>query len=60
VSDSTALPPETFYVDDRTVACDGGPLGHPRVFLFIEDHAVVCPYCSRVYVLKEGAGHGGH
>ena len=58
------LPPETFHVDDRTVACDGGPdgspLGHPRVFLRIEDREVVCPYCSRVYILNEGAGHGGH
>jgi uncharacterized Zn-finger protein len=35
-------------------------LGHPRVFLHIEDHEVVCPYCSRVYILNEGAGHGGH
>ena len=54
------LPPETIYTEDRTIACDGGPLGHPRVFLRIEGHQVVCPYCSRVYILKEGAGHGGH
>ena len=65
--DGAALPPETFRVDDRTVPCDGGggapgyaSLGHPRVFLRIEDHEVVCPYCSRVYILNEGAGHGGH
>ena len=60
--DGTALPPETFHTDDRTVACDGGDgaQGHPRVFLRIEAHEVVCPYCSRVYILKEGAGHGGH
>ncbi|MGC8475689.1 MAG: zinc-finger domain-containing protein [Acetobacteraceae bacterium] len=48
---------------DRTVACDGGdgPLGHPRVFLRIVEHDVVCPYCSRRFVLKEGAGHAsGH
>jgi uncharacterized Zn-finger protein len=31
------------------------------VFLRIEDHDVTCPYCSRHYVLNEGAGHGsGH
>ena len=36
------------------------PLGHPRVFLHIEDREVVCPYCSRDYILNEGAGHGGH
>ena len=60
--DGAALPPETFHVDDRTVACDGGggALGHPRVFLRIENHDIVCPYCSRVYILNEGAGHGGH
>jgi len=54
------FPRETFHVDDRTVACDGGPLGHPRVFLHIEEREVVCPYCSRVYILNEGAGHDGH
>ena len=58
-----ASPTEIIHVDDRTVACDGGDtaLGHPRVFLHIEDRSVLCPYCSRLYVLKEGAGHGtGH
>ena len=54
---------ETIHVDDRTVACDGGdgPLGHPRVYLRIVEKDVVCPYCSRHYVLNEGAGTGhGH
>jgi uncharacterized Zn-finger protein len=56
-----AMPIETIEVDDRTAACDGGegPLGHPRVFLYIDQRSVVCPYCSRLYVLKEGAGAGG-
>jgi len=63
--DATAAPApvETIEVDDTTVACDGGDgaLGHPRVFLHIEGRSVMCPYCSRLYVLKEGAGHsGGH
>ena len=54
-------PTETIYVDHRTVACDGGSgaLGHPRVFLYIEQHSVMCPYCSRLYVLKDGANQGG-
>ena len=58
MADSATL--ETILVDDRTVACDGGdgPLGHPRVFLKIEDHDILCPYCSRHYVLREGAGGG--
>ncbi len=57
------MPTETIQVDDRTVACDGGddPLGHPRVFLYIDQQSVVCPYCSRLYVLAAGAGHvSGH
>ena len=53
---------EVIHVDSRTVACDGGEgvLGHPRVYLYIADRQVMCPYCSRLYVLNEGAGdeHG--
>lgn len=58
-----SLPTETIEVNDRTVACDGGdgPLGHPRVFLYIDQQSVTCPYCSRHYVLKEGASYAsGH
>ena len=54
---------EIIHVDDRTVACDGGDgaLGHPRVFLHIEGYEIICPYCSRLYVLNPGAGHAsGH
>ena len=54
---------ETIHVDSRTVACDGGsdPGGHPRVWLHIDDKQTFCPYCSRIYVLNEGAGRGhGH
>lgn len=56
-------PTEIIHVDERVVACDGGggALGHPRVFLRIERDSVMCPYCSRLYVLNEGAGHAsGH
>jgi uncharacterized Zn-finger protein len=56
-------PTEIIHVDERTVACDGGDgaLGHPRVFLRIEAQKVMCPYCSRLYVLNAGAGHdSGH
>lgn len=56
-------PTETIHVNDPVVACDGGDgaLGHPRVFLRIEDREVMCPYCSRLYILNEGAGPGhGH
>ena len=50
-------------VTSTTVACDGGggPLGHPRVFLTMDEGRVVCPYCSRTFVLAEGAGNpAGH
>ena len=60
---ATPTPTEIIHVDSRTTACDGGDgaLGHPRVFLHIEDTSVMCPYCSRLYVLNEGAGHdSGH
>jgi len=63
-SPATAAPAtEIIHVDERTVACDGGDgaLGHPRVFLRIVENEVMCPYCSRLYVLNEGAGHdAGH
>ncbi|HEY4042222.1 MAG TPA: zinc-finger domain-containing protein [Rhodopila sp.] len=60
---STVTPTEIIHVDTRTVACDGGEgaLGHPRVFLRIPGERVMCPYCSRLYVLNPGADHAsGH
>lgn len=57
-------PDETITVKSRKVACNGGdgPLGHPLVYLKIGDEGdVVCPYCSKRFVLadgaKEAAGH---
>jgi uncharacterized Zn-finger protein len=44
---------EVIYVDSRTAVCDGGGgvLGHPRVFLAIDQSGEVeCPYCSRRFV----------
>lgn len=55
-------PPETIEVETHDVACDGGggALGHPKVFLSLaKDGRVECPYCDRLFVLKEGAGGGG-
>jgi uncharacterized Zn-finger protein len=55
---------ETIYVQQKRVACDGGggALGHPRVYLTIDAQTnnVVCPYCSRTYMLKDGAAHHHH
>ena len=49
---------ETIYVDDTTVACDGGggEVGHPNVYLNLEEKGeIICPYCSRKYILSENA-----
>lgn len=57
---------EVIEVSSLEVACDGGggPLGHPRVFLHIDQDAgeITCPYCSRQYVLKilSAKQSGGH
>ncbi|MCW9033265.1 MAG: zinc-finger domain-containing protein [Rhodospirillales bacterium] len=55
---------ETIEVQNRAVSCDGDveTSSHPRVYLEINDGGdVVCPYCSKRYVLAEGAtDSGGH
>ncbi len=59
-------PPETVRVTHRRVACDGASdipggaaLGHPRVFLEIDEHGYVdCGYCDRRFVLAGGAADG--
>jgi len=64
-------PPEVTMVNDRRVACDGaeairgGPgfvpsaLGHPRVWLEIDEHGYVdCGYCDRRFVLRGGPAEG--
>lgn len=60
---SVSQPVETTYVETATVACDGGggALGHPTVYLNVAEHGVIeCPYCSRVFKLKDGAKVGHH
>lgn len=59
-------PPETIRVTSRRVACDGssdtpggGALGHPRVFLEIDEEGFVeCGYCDRRFVLAGGPADG--
>lgn len=49
---------EPIVVNEKRVACDGGggALGHPRIYLQIGvTGQIVCPYCSRHFVLAEGA-----
>lgn len=66
-------PFETVEIDQMVAACNGngGPLGHPRVYLNLAPSGQVeCPYCSRLFVnravghpadppgAEEGAAHG--
>ncbi len=64
-------PPETSLVETRRVQCDGAvsirrgenfapaALGHPRVFLEIDEHGYVdCGYCDKRFVLKGGPADG--
>ncbi|MDO8607421.1 MAG: zinc-finger domain-containing protein [Phaeospirillum sp.] len=55
---------ETITVSTGKVACEGNAaegLGHPRVYLDLTAHGeIVCPYCSRTYVLAAGAKVGHH
>ena len=47
--------PKKFWVKDKIVACDGGEdFGHPLIYLNIaKSGKVVCPYCSKIFVLKK-------
>ena len=53
-------PPEIIRVSKSRVSCDGSgdipaALGHPRVFLEIDEHGYVdCGYCDRRFVLIGG------
>lgn len=48
--------PETINSDSVEVKCDGGALGHPRVYLRIGEAGwVECPYCDRRFVLSGDA-----
>ncbi len=64
-------PPETTIVETHRVSCDGSggirggdayrasALGHPRVFLEIDEHGYVdCGYCDRRFILKGGPADG--
>ncbi len=58
-------PPEIIRVHARRVSCDGSghgipaALGHPRIFLEIDEHGYVdCGYCDRRFVLKGGPADG--
>ena len=49
--------PETIYVLERKVSCNGGggALGHPLVWYEMgADDMVECMYCDRRFILKGG------
>ncbi len=49
--------PETIYVNNVSVSCngDGGTLGHPRVYLKMDERGSVdCGYCDRHFILTGG------
>lgn len=48
----TQLPPDIVEVETTEVSCDGGELGHPKVYLALRNGEVECPYCDRKFVLK--------
>lgn len=61
----TAPLPEIVRTTHARVSCDGtGPglpaaLGHPRVFLQIDEHGYVdCGYCDRRFILIGGPADG--
>ena len=44
---------EIEYVDTKKVSCSGSTnLGHPRIFLTINENEVTCPYCSKTFIYK--------
>ncbi len=50
-------PYEIVEISEHSTICngDGGALGHPKVYLHLDGstHSVTCPYCSRMFVLKD-------
>lgn len=54
---------ETIKVESKNIACDGGEgqLGHPRVFLAIDDdQRATCPYCGQTFVYVPTQASAGH
>lgn len=58
-------PPQITRVTTARVACDGAQdgiptaLGHPRVYLQIDEHGYVdCGYCDRRFILVGSAADG--
>ncbi len=59
---ANTTPTEIIPVKTHAVSCDGGDgaYGHPKVYLRITDEQIMCPYCSRLFVLEAGAKDFAH
>jgi uncharacterized Zn-finger protein len=59
---TSKTPTEIIHAKSRAVSCDGGDgaYGHPKVYLRIADKQIMCPYCSRLFVLQAGASDNAH
>lgn len=50
-------------VDSKDIACDGGggQLGHPRVFLAVDDDGrATCPYCGQIFIVGSEKAKSTH
>ncbi len=46
--------PETEHVMTRQVHCDGGKLGHPRVYINLGlEGKASCDYCNKQFIYKK-------
>jgi uncharacterized Zn-finger protein len=43
------------YVENHKVKCEGQGhgMGHPLVYLKIQKKQIECPYCSRIFKVKD-------
>ncbi len=46
---------DVIFVEQSHVFCDGGDNaeGHPKIHLEISNGSIICPYCSKEFVLKK-------
>ena len=60
IAEAVTASNETIEVTTKRVGCDGGgALGHPKVYLEIDEHGYVdCGYCDRRFVLEGGPADG--
>ena len=50
MSNKNNVEKEYILVKNDRVSCDGGELGHPKVYLIVNpDQEVLCPYCSKKF-----------